>query len=627
MNSVQVVPLADVGQVLPLLADERWPALVIDVETTGVEPYLGDRPFGLGVAPFGSGQSFYFPLPAQLEELPSPLLKILAVRPLMGHNLKFDLHNIALLGWEPQQERLFDVLPLARIWAPEEMPQLGLKELGGRLFGFSYSDPEALAAAKKGKLQLLPAERQAAYNNEDLWLTEQVYRWLKANLQERHLQLYARESELTRDLYDIERRGQLIDQTYLGWLAERVGGQLAAYLGPIQEETGDPTFNPKSPKQVRALMERLEVAPIEWTPKGAPSWGADELVAVAGQHPIALQLARYNVLRYVESNMINRCRETIAAGFDGLHGTLQNWGTCTGRLSSSHPNRQNDPHGWLQLEASLDKPDEVLQWARGPEREISIERLFIPRPGYGIATADARQIEMYVLGFYIKDPVFNSWLASGNVHRAAAQEIWGDGEKYYDLGKIYNFATVYGQGDKARADSLGLVAKHEQDKGHRMAGYDCTDCRYDAIAHSAQYRREYSERMPGHRRFQNKVQRLLRRDGYVTNVFGRDYRIDESRAYVAVNYLVQGSSGDHIKFKLPETRALRRQLGIHVLKTTHDDFAVEFPLDRISDMPEFFEALRPSPFGRKLDFDIEWTTRSMAEMEPWTEEAYACKAS
>ena len=158
---------------------------------------------------------------------------------------------------------------------------------------------------------------------------------------------------------------------------------------------------------------------------------------------------------------------------------------------------------------------------------------------------------------------------------------------------MYNFATVYGQGDKSRAQILG-----------------CT------LAESQQYREDYAARMPGHRKLLRKVERLLWQNQFITNMYGREYWLEPQLAYVGVNYLCQGSAGDFCKFRIPATRELRRQMGAHTVLTTHDDIAFEVPLDSIGGLPDLVEELRKSPFGRNLELNMEYSKESLVQLHP-----------
>src|SRR3990167_5841128 len=140
-----------------------WKAAVLDMETIGVEPYLGSTPIGLGLSNYAAEQIYYLPVhnlsPLDLQ----PILEPLEQLPLIGHDIKFDLHNLYILGWRGQQETFFDTIVLARLWAKEEHPQLGLKEQGKQLFGFEYPNPKVVQMVKIGKADQVPLPELAEY--------------------------------------------------------------------------------------------------------------------------------------------------------------------------------------------------------------------------------------------------------------------------------------------------------------------------------------------------------------------------------------------------------------------------------------------------------------------------------
>lgn len=573
---------------------KSWKAGAVDCETTGTNVYLGAKTLGIGLSPFDSEKHYYLPVkdlnPLDLRPILEPLEHMI----LLNHNIKFDLHVLSSLGWDGHQDSFIDTIVMARIWAKEEHPQLGLKELGFRIFGYEYSDPEVAKAAKTGKLDKFSPERAGRYCCEDLWLVKKLYRWLKENLSPELLRLFVKETYLTRDLFDMERRGIMVDEGYLAFANERLQDHMGSLLEQIQEASF-PEFNPRSPPQTKELMKILGIQPVKMTDKNEPSWDREACLAVRGQHPVALKLAKYRALGYQASGMIERAMDYVALG-SPLHGEFKNWGTVSGRLSGD---LQQMPDGWLQFGEVDGSGEDVLVWEdddKAKMKEFSIRRLFRPRPGFVLLKADYKQIEMFILGDYMQDPTFSRWLDSGNVHAAVALEIWGDAALYYDRGKTYNFATVFGQGDKARAKQLNCTLKQSQ-----------------------QYRDEYNARMPGYQRFLRRVRRLLERDGTISNIYGRQYSVDPDRAYVGVNRLVQGSAGDFVKFKLPETRKLRQQIGIEMIITTHDDFVAEVPEEEIHRLPEWLAELPKSPFGRPLELDIDFSRESLVQLHPLEE--------
>lgn len=572
---------------IPALAQKMqgWKAAVVDVESAGDD----HRIIGLGLSPYDSEQHYYLPLDGLNKLDMRPFIEPLETMILMGHNIKYDLHALSRLGWVGRQLSFIDTIVLARLWAKDEHPRLGLKELGKQIFNFEYPNLKVVQMVRTGKADKIPLPDLAEYCCTDLWLTKRLYRWLKENLSPRVLQLFVRETYLTRDLFDMEQRGVMVDKEYLQTAVEKLDKELAGLLDTIRNFSGIEEFNARSNPQKRQLMEQLKVPPVAFGKTG-PSWDRDALLEVRTKHPVAMQFAKYQALTYQRNGMIERA---IKAG-DILHGEFKNWGTVTGRLSSD---MQQLPKGWLQFGSADESGEDVLVWLedkKAREKEFSIRRLLRPRPGYILIKADYSQIEMFVLGYYMKDRTFSRWLDSGNVHAAAALEVFGDAELYYERGKVYNFATVYGQGEAARAKALHCTTEEAR-----------------------RYREEYERRMPGYRKFLWRVRRLLERDGVISNFYGRQYSPD--LAYKGVNYLVQGSAGDYVKFKLPDTRQLRQQIGLEMLITTHDDFIAEIPEENKHLLPEWVETLHQSPFERDLGIDVDYSRSSLVELNPLKE--------
>lgn len=590
---------------IPALVERMraWDTITFDCETTSVDAWARDtKVLGVGLAPLHGDEHFYLPIQhheVQLNRLDlRPVFDIMEDKPLVGHNIKFDLHMISRLGWQGHQDKFMDVIVMARLWMVEEHPDLQLEFLADYLLKYKYQSD--LKQYRK-RLEDFSISQVGNYCIEDVYCTRMIYLLLREHLPEHLLKLFAQECKLTRDLFDMERRGFMIDEQYLEKASDKLADTSQDLLSEIRTVSHSPEFNPRSTPQVRQLMTDIGIQPVATSEKtGLASWDRDACVEVRHQHPVAMNLAKYRALKYQESGMIQRCWDACKVE-PVLHFEFKNWGTVTGRLSGDS---QQMPKGWLQF-GSEGAGEDVLVWARGDlalEREFSIRRLLCPRPGHMLIVADYKQIEMFVLGYYMGDPTFTRWLESGNVHAAVAFDVWGIGEDhpqfqtYYDRGKVFNFANVYGQGDR----SLAKLNDWE-------------------VEEAKQYRQEYFSHMPGHGQLLKRVRTKLRKQGHVGDYYRREYHVDPERAYVAVNWIVQGSSGDYVKFQLPETRKIREQLGCHVLNTTHDDFVMEIPIENMAGLPDLFAALRKSPFKRDLEMDVEQSLVSLVDLEPYKE--------
>ncbi len=599
-----------------------WDAVVIDIETTGPGLYIGTLPIGIGLGPLNGDVQYYIPVDSgrhgegissiDLASL-APIMRALEDKPLIGHNVKYELHNLRLLGWNGNQGAFFDTIVMARLDATGNHPFLDLKWQANAKLGYTYRFPDVVTKVKNNHAVDVDPRKLAYYCCEDIVCTRGLYHYYKEKLTKGHLKLFARETELTRDLYEMEARGIQFDSDYLDEAQEKMDVEIAIQLAFIRETTDEPEFNPASPIQMQALMKKLNIPPVKMTPptkkhpKGQPSWKRENLLQVRHLHPAPLAIAKYNALKYQRSNIVERCLVAREAGNREVHFDYKNWGTVTGRLSS---NAQQMPDGWLQYREAEAFGDDVLKWVveedNPAEREFSVRRLFEPREGKVIFKADYSQIEMFVLGFYLQDKTFLKWLDSEDVHAAAAMDVWGvtkdhpQFKAYRKKGKEFNFSVVYGIGLYTLSQRLG-----------------CTK------AEAAAMKKEYFLKAPGYPRFMRKLRKILDEHGFAKNIYGREYEVDPELTYKLVNYLVQGSSGDFVKFKLPETRVLRAQLGIEMLSTTHDDFIFEVDEANIAGVPEFLEALQPSPFQRELLVDGDWSRDNLVELHPMKELAVA----
>ncbi len=599
---------------IPALARkmEGWDAVVLDMETTGPGPYIGTLPIGMGLGPLTGDTQYYIPIDSGRNgteistidlALLDPIIRVLERKPLVGHNVQYELYCLTLLGWKGTQEAFYDTIVMARLGEREAHPFLDLKAQSNSRLGYEYRFPEVVKKVKNNRAVEVDPRQLAYYCCEDIMNTRGLYHFYKASLSKPHLRLFGQECLLTHDLFDMSQRGIEFDSEYLDEAREKMDIEIATQLAFIRDVTDEPEFNPGSPKQMGALMDKIGIKPVKLTPKGNASWKRDYLLEVRHLHPAPLAIAKYNALNYQRSNIVERCLVARAAGNPEVHFDYKNWGTITGRLSS---NAQQMPDGWLQYREAEERGEEVLKWVPNEdnpvEKEFAVRRILKPREGHVMFKSDYSQIEMFVLGDYIQDPTFTKWLESEDVHAAAAFDVWGIGpdhpqaKAYRKMGKEFNFSVVYGIGVKTLSQRLG-----------------CT------LAEAKTYKKDYFKRAPGYPTFMRKVEYTLDKDGFVTNKYGRQYYLDPTLAYKAVNYLVQGSAGDFVKSKMPETRELRAQIGINMLSTTHDDFIFEVAEENISGVPEFIRALRPSPFGRELNAEADWSRDNLVELRPMKE--------
>lgn len=592
----------------------EWPAVVFDAETSSLDLYLDAKLLGIGIGSLHDSEDacYYIPFAHEgaanvsLEE-GRQLAAVINGKAVLGYKLKFDLHAaIDVLGELPESP-LYDVLVLARIMSKGMHPALDLETVARQVADLRHSDEKVAGGRKdygKGKFTVEEIGRKCC---EDVHFTRMVYRSYRELLPDTLRKLFGWECRLTRRLFQMERRGVLYDPDEVEKLDQRLGGAKKSVLAWLRDNTGLPDFNPGSNPQMSALMEKLGIRPRARSGKtGQPSWGREVLMELAGEgNELALKIAQYRALGHEQSNFVAVLKKHVVCGQPVLRSSYQNWGTETGRLSSQGPNVQAIAKGWLQLGQMGEGGDsfEPLHWEQDSafletlpeELRISLRQMFKPREGFEFMEADYRQIEMFVAGFYMKDPAFMALLQSEDFHAATALWVWGsDAKEFRNRAKWFNFGLMYGLGLDGLAKKLG-----------------CT------IEEAKLYREQYFARLgPGYFRVMRIVKRLLANQDYVENVFGRRYYVPVEQAYIAWNYLCQGSAGDFVKFRQIPLEPVCAELGAFPFFTTHDDVTFEIPLELGRQVGPIVDVLEDGGvFGLHLPVKLAFGRENLAFME------------
>lgn len=573
---------------------DSWPAVCLDCETTGLNVYAGDKPLGFGVSnlyPDGEEASYYLPIDHLdadnlSREEASQLQGVMNGKPLLGYNLKFDLHaGRDVLGHFPDSP-LYDTIIGARIVSEEDRPALDLDSVAYRYAGFKYRSEAAGHESEFGKVDKAGRPKWSVEQIghkccEDVQATRLSYLAIKEKLDSPLSRLFATECKLTRKLFEIEARGVKYNPDTVVALNDQLDSLKEGLKSELRQDTGLEDFNPNSHPQVSNVLARRGHAPRAVSEKtGDPSWKREHLVATGD--PFALEVAKYRALGHEQSNLLAALFDLMKQGEPFYHPIYKNWGTVTGRLSSP---AQSIAKGYLQL-GELGEGDEPLCWSEeGPDFSIALRRIFVPREKMAFVVADYRQIEMFVAGWYMQDSAFLELLNPEDFHAATAEKVWGvvnsDTRK---RAKWFNFGLLYGLGLKSLAGNL-----------------HCSE------EEAAVYRDDYFEIIgPAYWRVQKAIRSLLEERGWMENVYRRRYWGVPDMAYILWNYMVQGSAGDFVKFRQFALEDPCRGLGAWVDFTTHDDITFEVPRENLGGMGRLLDCLSDGvPFGMTLPLDVK----------------------
>jgi DNA polymerase I len=314
-------------------------------------------------------------------------------------------------------------------------------------------------------------------------------------------------------------------------------------------------FHIGSVKQLGTVLFDELGLPILKRTKTGYSTATDVLKRLRPRHPIVAEVERWRAL----AKLIDAYTKVLlqARAPDGrIHATYQQTVSASGRLITTEPDVQ-----------------------RTPVRTQTYRRVreaFVPSPGWQILSADWSQIELRLLAHVSADPrLMDAYTTGRDVHRETAAELFGTtpGEvsrAQREVGKTVNFATIYGQGATALAQSL--------DVGRDQA---------------SQYIKTFFLTYAGVDRWRDRVIAEAYRDGYVTTLLGRKRYISElsghshsDRSYgerIAVNTPIQGSGADICKLAMLRiAQAMKeRKLRSKMVLQVHDELLFDVPPEEL----------------------------------------------
>jgi DNA polymerase-1 len=240
-----------------------------------------------------------------------------------------------------------------------------------------------------------------------------------------------------------------------------------------------------------------------------------------------------------------------------IHGSFNQTGAATGRLSMSDPNLQNIPI----------RTDEGRR----------IRLAFVPGdPANNVLlTADYSQIELRVLAHFTQEPaLLKAFEADEDIHRAVAAEVFNTPleqvtREQRNYAKVINFGIIYG------VSAYGLA--------RRIEGL--------TVQAAAELIANYNRRFPRIHEFLQTCVKHAQDHGFVQTILGRRRPITDINSGVismrnqsermAINSVVQGSAADLIKIAMLNVyRRLKDPTLKHpskLLLQVHDELVFETP--------------------------------------------------
>lgn len=382
-----------------------------------------------------------------------------------GHNLPFDV-----VGWErffqinnpgkrAIKAKLFDTMIAHYLVGYKNSEFNNLDFVSNKYLGFSKLNIEI-----KGKdYPKAPLDLLLMYNAVDSMLAYKLYEPLMNEIIDNNFEtLYKYLMKILRILISMSIRGVRLDLDYIRKHKEEVSEKIGDIHDTLINNWGNINYN--SPKQLQQLLYEERKLPIlEYTKHATnpqPSIGIDAIIELKNNpnvydsdKTLLQSLLNYRKLKKLHSTYLE-VLEKKHLGYDGrIHAQYflgkgsdqeRNYGTVSGRTSSSNPNLQNQPN--------LVTIDEL---------EVDIRKAFIPSEWFKFYKADYSQIEMRVMAYLSKDKtmleVFKNNL---DIHILLMQNVYEEdyewlyneikvkeNQKWIKLRRVmknFNFATGYG---------------------------------------------------------------------------------------------------------------------------------------------------------------------------------------
>lgn len=382
-------------------------------------------------------------------------------------------------------------------------------------------------------------------------------------------QIHRIESQLIYTVFRMERRGMRASEERIAAVEEEVAKRLQRAVDKLPEK-----FNVRSASDVRKLME--DSGHTDWPltepssrfPDGQPSFTEKWLK----QHDAGKAVIDVRKLTNLGNSFITPLKERHI--FKGrVHSSLNQmksdeFGTISGRFSSSNPNMQ-----------------------QVPKRDKDLGRLFrsifLPDEGMDFWEMDFSQAEPRTVAHYSKDEALlkgYSEIPYKDIHTLTAELLQVERDP---RGKRMAMGLLTGMGPKALAGHMSY-----------------------SLAEATKAYNDWFNGFPGVKDFQDTATRVFRNRGYVKTILGRKCRLDNPRfAYRAFSRIIQGSGADIIKLKILEIDQMLEAEGdkSHLLCTIHDSIELQCPLgsddaDRIKIM---FGSVQEPPYNLRVPFVVD----------------------
>ena len=506
-------------------------SIAVDTETSSLNPLEADL---VGVSfCCSSNEAFYIPVGHKNIKGLKKETVIKKIKPILedpsikkiGQNMKYDYIIFKNNGIEvePIEDTMLLSYTLDAGNNRHNMDTLSELHLGHKTI--SYKE---LVGTGKKKLNFsdINLEDATKYAAEDADVTLRLYNILLDRVSNEKLnKIYdVFEKPMIKLLSKLEMNGIKVDDMYLKKLSKKFEEKIKKIEKEIYKISGK-VFNIGSPKQLGEIIYNdLKIAKLKKTRKGSLATSAKILedLALTG-HKFPNLILEWRQLSKLKSTYTDALQDHVNKKTKRVHTSFLLAATNTGRLASSDPNLQNIP----------------IKTADGKE----IRKAFIAEKNNILISADYNQIEMRILADIadVKE-LKKAFKENQDIHSLTASQVFGVpiskvNDDYRRKAKAINFGIIYGITQYGLAKQIAVSNQEALD-----------------------FINAYFKKFPEIKEYMNTTIRACRKQGYVSNIFGRrihlrgindkNFSVRSFQERAAINAPIQGSAADIIRLAM-----------------------------------------------------------------------------
>ncbi len=536
---------------------DKKSVIAVDTETSSLNPQEADL-VGVSIC-CEANEAFYIPVGHKettelkkdlvLEKL-KPILEDPSIKK-VGQNIKYDFiifknHGIELSSVE---DTMLLSYTLDAGNNRHNMDTLSELHLGHKTI--SYKD---LVGSGKKQLNFSEVDLKSAteYAAEDADITLRLYEVLSERVSNENLEKVYEEFEkpMIQILSKLESSGIKVDDTYLKKLSKKFEERLTTIEKEIYKISRK-KFNIGSPKQLGEIIYNdLKIAKLKKTKKGSLATSAKILedLALTG-HKFPKLVLEWRQVSKLKSTYTDALQDHISKKTKRVHTSFLLAATNTGRLASSDPNLQNIP----------------IKTSDGKE----IRKAFVADKNNILISADYDQIEMRILADMadVKE-LKKAFKNNQDIHSLTASQVFNVPigkvtDDFRRKAKAINFGIIYGITQYGLAKQISVSNE-------------------DAL----NFINSYFKKFPEIKDYMNSTIKICRKQGFVTNIFGRrihlrgindkNFSVRAFQERAAINAPIQGSAADIIRLAMIRIdKILEEKKKAKMLLQIHDELIFE----------------------------------------------------